>query len=199
MSIKQSKIQSDDRYRDAKTAASRSTQGRTSLIASTHDQNFTVMSSLGNESVSPSRHARLGSLLFSDFVFCKRASHVKTNRENIMLSHTQAKVFLECYNNITPQPKEKNMLLYSVWMLDETGTLRRGPPIKKTPEQAFDHFMKRICGGRVMAEEIPNEAVEDMIDLPKGVVLRHSAFKGDPWDEYWKLPWKVFFLVTVPS
>jgi uncharacterized membrane protein len=23
-----------------------------------------------------------------------------------MLSHTQAKVFLECYNNITPQPKE---------------------------------------------------------------------------------------------
>ena len=106
MSIKQSKIQPDNRYRDAKTAVSRSTQGRT-FIASTHDQNFSVMSSLGNESVSPSRHARLGSLLFSDFVFCKRASHVKTNRENIMLSHTQAKVFLECYNNITPRPKEK--------------------------------------------------------------------------------------------
>ena len=41
--------------------------------------------------------------------------------------------------------------------------------------------------------------VENMIDLPKGVVLRHAAFKGNPWDEYWKLPWKVFFLVTVPS
>jgi len=106
MSIKQSKIQLDDRYRDAKTAVSRSTKGRTSLITSTHDQNFSVMSSLGNESVSPSRHARLGSFLFSDFVFYKRLSHVKTNRENIMLSHTQAKIYIESYNIITPQPKE---------------------------------------------------------------------------------------------
>lgn len=92
------------------------------------------------------------------------------------------------------------MLLYSVWMLDHTGTLRRGPPIKKTPEAAFKHFMNRICGGRVMAEPIPNEEVENMIDIPKGVVLRHAAFKGDPWDEYWdNIPWRVFFLVTVPD
>lgn len=90
-------------------------------------------------------------------------------------------------------------MLYSVWMLDNHGVIRRGPPIRKTPEQAFDHFVNKICGGRVMAESIPNEEVENMIDLPKGFVLRHAAFKGNPWDEYWELPWRVFFLVTVPD
>ena len=91
-------------------------------------------------------------------------------------------------------------------ILDQAGRITKGPIITKTPEQAFQHFMDRICGGHICAQPIDEEDIHDELDadmlrrleneVPKGFTLEHLAELGE---RNYSLKWKVYaiFIKTV--